>query len=96
MWLAEPHGKPALASGQTQPVTARLTDGDGTPIPGELVTFTCGTVIATATTGADGTATATLTLSATHATGPTSVAIGFTGDAYRRPSRISQWTTLGT
>jgi RHS repeat-associated protein len=82
-------GKAALASGQTQPVTARLTDGDGTPLSGEPVTFTFNTVTATATTGADGTATATLNLAASQPTGPATVAIAFAGDAYRRPAHTS-------
>jgi RHS repeat-associated protein len=82
-------GKAALASGQTQPVTARLTDGDGTPLPNEPLTFTFGTGTATATTGADGTATATLNVTATQTTGPATVTIAFAGDAYRRPSRAS-------
>jgi hypothetical protein len=83
-------GKPALASGQTQTVTARLTDGaDGTPLPGEPVTFTFGTVIATATTGADGTATVMLALADNQATGSASVSIAFAGDTYRRPAHTT-------
>jgi RHS repeat-associated protein len=83
-------GKPALATGQTQTVTARLTDGeDGAPIPGATVTFTIGTVTATAITGADGTATATLALPAAQPAGPATVAIAFAGDANRRPARTT-------
>jgi RHS repeat-associated protein len=83
-------GKSALATGQAQTVTARLTDGeDGTPIPGKTVTFTFGSTTASATTRADGTATAMLTFSATQPTGPAALAIAFVGDAYLRPARAT-------
>ncbi|MEA2695148.1 MAG: type secretion system secreted protein VgrG, partial [Acidobacteriota bacterium] len=83
-------GKPALANGQAQTVTARLTDGeDGTPIPGEPVSFTFGSATVTATTGADGTATASLTVPAAQPAGAAAIAITFAGDAYRRPAHAT-------
>jgi len=82
-------GKP-LAMGQAQPVTARLTDGEeGEPIPGRTLTFTFGSVSVAATTGADGTATATLALPSTQATGLAQLAIAFAGDTYRRPAHAT-------
>jgi RHS repeat-associated protein len=83
-------GKPALANGQAQTVTARLTDGeDGTPIPGEPLSFTFGSATVTATTGADGTATASLTVPAAQPAGAAAIAITFAGDAYRRPAHAT-------
>jgi hypothetical protein len=51
-------GVSAVASGGAQAVSTRLVDDDGQPLVGRIVTFRLGT--ATATTGADGTATASL------------------------------------
>jgi RHS repeat-associated protein len=75
----------AVASGGAQPVSARLVDDDGQPLAGLTVTFRLGGATAEATTGADGTATASLAVPVL-ATGTARLEAAFSGDAWYRPS----------
>ncbi|HEX3527742.1 MAG TPA: carboxypeptidase regulatory-like domain-containing protein [Thermoanaerobaculia bacterium] len=80
-------GKPALANGLPQTVSARLTDAeDHAPLAGKTVTFTVGSIVVSAVTDAAGNATAALTLPATLPTGATSILVAFAGDAYELPA----------
>jgi RHS repeat-associated protein len=80
-------GPPAIANGQPQPVSAVLTDAQShAPLAGKTVTFSFGTVTASATTDANGTATASLTLPATVPTGPALLQVTFAGDAGELPA----------
>jgi RHS repeat-associated protein len=75
-------GPPAVANGQPQTVTAVLTDAQShAPLAGKTVTFTFGSVAASGTTDATGTAAATLTLPASIPTGPALLRVAFAGDA---------------
>ncbi|HET9210780.1 MAG TPA: RHS repeat-associated core domain-containing protein, partial [Thermoanaerobaculia bacterium] len=80
-------GKPVVADGLSQPVSARLTDPDGgAPLAGKTITFTLGTVTVSATTGADGVAATTISLPASQPTGQAVIQIAFAGDTYEQPA----------
>jgi RHS repeat-associated protein len=78
-------GVSAVAGGGAQPVSARLVDDDGQPLAGRTVTFRLGTAVAEAVTGADGTATASLSVP-NLATGTARLEAAFSGDAWYRAS----------
>jgi RHS repeat-associated protein len=78
-------GVSAVASGGAQPVSVRLVDDDGQPLAGRIVTFRLGTATATATTEADGTAIASLSIP-DLATGTARLEAAFAGDDWYRPS----------
>jgi len=83
-------GKTVVANGMTQTLTALLTDPDGgEPLTGRLVTFTIGSLTATATTDAIGMASATVTVPPTLGTGPIRLTTSFGGDAYNVPASTS-------
>jgi RHS repeat-associated protein len=80
-------GSPAVANGTAQPVSARLTDAAShQPLAGKTVTFTLGSITASAVTDASGNAAATLTLPATLPAGPAQIQITFAGDASEQPA----------
>jgi RHS repeat-associated protein len=80
-------GSFAVANGQAQTVSARLTDAvSGAPLPGRTVTFTFGSLTASGITGADGIATATLTLPASQPAGLAELRIAVAGDACHLPA----------
>jgi RHS repeat-associated protein len=80
-------GKPVIADGNAQPVSARLTDPDGgAPLAGKTVTFTLGAVTASAVTDANGIAATTLTLPASQPAGQAVIQIAFAGDTYELPA----------
>jgi RHS repeat-associated protein len=84
-------GPPAVASGQPQPVSAVLTDAQShVPLAGKTVTFSFGSVVASGTTDATGTATASLTLPVSVPTGPAVLQVAFAGDA----AELSAATTV--
>jgi RHS repeat-associated protein len=75
-------GPKAVANGQPQPVSAVLTDPQShAPLAGKTVTFSVGSVIASGTTDAAGTATASLMVPASVPTGPALLLVAFAGDA---------------
>jgi RHS repeat-associated protein len=79
----------AVANGQAQTVSARLTDAaSGAALSGRTITFTFtfGSLTASAVTGADGVASATLTLPASQPTGLAELRITFAGDACHLPA----------
>jgi RHS repeat-associated protein len=79
-------GPAGVATGQPQTVTAVLTDAQShAPLAGKTVTFTFGSVTASGTTDATGTATTTLTLP-TSPTGPAVLQVAFAGDAGELPA----------
>jgi RHS repeat-associated protein len=83
-------GSFAVADGQAQTVSARLTDAaSGAPLPGRTVTFTFGSLSASGITGADGIATATLTLPAGQLTGLAELRIAVAGDACHLPAETT-------
>jgi RHS repeat-associated protein len=82
-------GVSAVVGGGAQPVSARLVDDDGQPLAGRTVTFRLGTSTAEATTGADGTATASLSVP-NLATGTARLEATFAGDAWYRPSSAAK------
>jgi RHS repeat-associated protein len=78
-------GRTAIANDLAQPVSAKLADArTGQPLAGKTVTFTSGTLTATAVTDTTGTAATTLTLPA--ATGLTNLKAAFAGDTAHLPS----------
>jgi RHS repeat-associated protein len=80
-------GPAGVATGQPQTVTAVLTDAQShAPLAGKTVTFTFGSVTASGTTDATGTATATLALPASVPTGPAVLQVAFAGDAGELPA----------
>jgi RHS repeat-associated protein len=80
-------GPAGVATGQPQTVTAVLTDAQShAPLAGKTVTFTFGSVTASGTTDATGTATATLALPASVPTGPALLKVAFAGDAGELPA----------
>ncbi|HEX3528051.1 MAG TPA: carboxypeptidase regulatory-like domain-containing protein [Thermoanaerobaculia bacterium] len=81
-------GKPVVANGIAQPVSARLTDPEsGAPLAGKTITFTLGAAAtASAVTDANGNAVTTLTLSASQPTGQAVIQIAFAGDTYEQPA----------
>jgi RHS repeat-associated protein len=80
-------GPPAVANGQPQAVSAVLTDAQShAPLAGKTVTFSFGPVTASGTTDATGTATASLTLPGSIATGPALLQVAFAGDATEVPA----------
>ncbi|HKO59512.1 MAG TPA: carboxypeptidase regulatory-like domain-containing protein, partial [Thermoanaerobaculia bacterium] len=83
-------GRPVVANSVTQTVSALLTDPDGgAPLAGKAITFTIGSITATATTGADGIATATITVPASLGTGSIRMNIEFAGDVFYVPASTS-------
>ena len=83
-------GKTVVANGTTQTLTALLNDPDGgEPLAGRLVTFTIGSLTATATTDASGIAAAIVTVPASLGTGPIRLTASFGGDAYNVPASTS-------
>ncbi len=78
-------GVSVVAGGGAQTVSAHLVDDDGQPLAGRTVAFRLGAATATATTGADGMATASLSLP-NLATGTARLEVAFAGDAWYRPS----------
>jgi len=80
-------GRPVVADGLSQPVSARLTDPeDGAPLAGKTITFTLGTVTASAVTNATGIAVTTITIPASQPTGQAVIQIAFAGDTYEQPA----------
>ena len=80
-------GPAGVATGQPQTVTAMLTDAQShAPLAGKTVTFTFGSVTASGTTDATGTAKATLALPASLPTGPALLQVAFAGDAGELPA----------
>ncbi|MBV8201830.1 MAG: Ig-like domain-containing protein, partial [Acidobacteria bacterium] len=80
-------GPIAVANGQPQPLSAVLTDPQThAPLAGKTVTFGVGSVTASGTTDATGTATASLTLPASAPTGPSVLQVAFAGDATEVPA----------
>jgi RHS repeat-associated protein len=80
-------GPLAVANGQPQTESAVLTDAQThEPLAGKTVTFSIGSVTASGTTDASGTATATLTLPASVLTGPALVLVSFAGNATELPA----------
>jgi len=83
-------GKTSVANGTAQTLSALLTDPDGgEPLTGRLVTFTIGSLTATATTDANGVAAATVTIPPAQGTGPIRLTASFAGDAYNVPASTS-------
>jgi RHS repeat-associated protein len=83
-------GSIGVATGQPQTVTAVLTDAEShAPLAGKTVTFSFGSVTASGTTDATGTAAATLTLPASVPTGPALLQVAFAGDAGELPAATS-------
>jgi len=83
-------GKPVVADGIAQPVSARLTDPEsGAPLAGKTITFTLGAATASAATDANGVATTTLTLPASQPTGQAVIQIAFAGDTYWQPAHTT-------
>ncbi|HEX3126417.1 MAG TPA: carboxypeptidase regulatory-like domain-containing protein [Thermoanaerobaculia bacterium] len=79
-----------VANGQAQTVSARLTDvASGAPLPGRTVTFAFGSLTASGITGADGIATATLTLPAAQPTGLAELRITVAGDDCHLPAETT-------
>ncbi|HEY6909571.1 MAG TPA: Ig-like domain-containing protein [Myxococcales bacterium] len=80
-------GPQLVAAGQPQPVSAVLTDSEeGTPLAGKTITFSAGSATASAVTGADGSAHATLALTAADAVGAGTLTVAFAGDDTEKPS----------
>lgn len=80
-------GKPVMADGLSQPVSARLTDPDGgAPLAGKTITFTLGSVTASAVTDANGVSATTISLPASQPTGQAVIQIAFAGDNYEQPA----------
>jgi RHS repeat-associated protein len=79
--------KTLLGTAVPQTVSATLHDPDSlAPLAGKSVTFTAGSVTATAVTDASGKASTTITLGADQVSGPGSLAVSFSGDAYHEPA----------
>ncbi|MEA2490482.1 MAG: hypothetical protein QOH21_2274, partial [Acidobacteriota bacterium] len=93
--LLEYTGKTLLGTAVAQTVSARLLDPDSlAPLAGKSVTFTVGTVSATAVTDANGNASTTLTLGPDQVSGPGSLTVSFAGDAYYEPAFRTVATTI--
>jgi RHS repeat-associated protein/uncharacterized repeat protein (TIGR01451 family) len=85
--LLEYTAKALLGTAVPQPVSARLRDPDSlAPIAGKTVTFSVGTVTATAVTDANGVAATTITLGPDQMSGPSSLTVSFAGDAFYKPA----------
>ncbi|MEA2561003.1 MAG: mucin9 [Acidobacteriota bacterium] len=85
--LLEYTAKTLLGTAVPQPVSALLRDPDSlAPIAGRTVTFTVGSVTATAVTGANGVAATTITLGPGQMSGPSSLTVSFAGDAFYKPA----------
>jgi len=85
--LLEYTAKTLLGTAVPQPVSARLRDPDSlAPIAGRTVTFSAGTVTATAVTDANGVAATTITLGPGQMSGPSSLTVSFAGDAFYEPA----------
>jgi hypothetical protein len=83
-------GKTVVADGTAQTLTALLTDADGVePLTGRIVTFTIGSVTATATTDASGIASAVITIPLSAGTGSIRLVASFAGDASNIPVSTS-------
>ncbi|HEX3130445.1 MAG TPA: Ig-like domain-containing protein, partial [Thermoanaerobaculia bacterium] len=94
--LLELGGRSALATGVAQQVSATLFDGvDHAPAPlaGKTITFTVNGASASAVTGADGVASATITIPASGSGGATLEA-RFAGDEHYLPSSARATTAL--
>ena len=90
--VAVPSGTPNQYSDPAA-VSAILTDvASGNPISGKTITFTIGTQTATATTGTDGVASTTITL--TQHSGSTTVSGSFAGDTGNTGSSDSKVFTI--
>jgi RHS repeat-associated protein/uncharacterized repeat protein (TIGR01451 family) len=85
--LLEYTAKTLLGTAVPQPVSARLRDPDSlTPIAGKTVTFSVGTVTATAVTDGNGVAATTITLGPNQMSGPSSLTVSFAGDVFYEPA----------
>ena len=85
--LLEYTAKTLLGTAVPQPVSARLRDPDSlAPIQGKPVTFSVGTVTATAVTDANGVAATTITLGPNQMSGPSSLTVSFAGDVFYEPA----------
>ncbi|HEV7570810.1 MAG TPA: carboxypeptidase regulatory-like domain-containing protein [Thermoanaerobaculia bacterium] len=83
-------GKSVVADGTAQTLTALLTDSDGVePLTGRTVTFTIGSVVASATSDATGIATANVTIPISAGTGSIRLVASFAGDASNVPALTS-------
>jgi RHS repeat-associated protein/uncharacterized repeat protein (TIGR01451 family) len=83
-------GATLLGTGAPIQLTAQLKDlHHNTPLANQTLTFQLGTVQAKAVTDSTGTATASLTLSASEANGPAQIQVSFAGDANYNPSFVS-------
>ncbi len=83
-------GKTVVADGIAQTLTAVLTDPDGgEPLTGRTVTFTIGPITATATTDANGVASAVVNIPLSLGTGSIRLTASFAGDATNVPASTS-------
>jgi RHS repeat-associated protein len=83
-------GKTVVADATAQTLTALLTDADGVePLTGRMVTFTIGSVTATATTDAGGVATANVNIPLSAGTGSIRLVASFAGDVSNVPASTS-------
>ena len=88
-------GKGLIATGRTESVSAVLIQAhDSKPVPNKSLSFEIGSVRVSATTDANGIATAAVTLQATAATGPAQLRIAFEGDGcYNAASATTEVTS---
>ncbi|MGZ5445178.1 MAG: Ig-like domain-containing protein [Thermoanaerobaculia bacterium] len=80
-------GGTLLGTAVPQQVSATLLDPDSlAPLAEKTITFTVGSVSATAVTDANGVASTTITLGPDQVSGPGSLTVSFAGDAYYEPA----------
>ncbi|HEX2831379.1 MAG TPA: Ig-like domain-containing protein [Thermoanaerobaculia bacterium] len=85
--LLEYTGRTLLGTAVPQTVSARLRDPDSlAPLADKSVTFTVGSVTATAVTDAAGNAVTTIVLGADQVSGPGSLTVAFAGDPFYEPA----------
>ncbi len=83
-------GKTVVADGIAQTLTAVLTDPDGgEPLTGRMVTFTIGSITASAATDANGVASAVVNIPLSLGTGSIRLTASFAGDATNVPASTS-------
>jgi RHS repeat-associated protein/uncharacterized repeat protein (TIGR01451 family) len=87
-------GKSVLAAGTSETVSAVLTDATvGSPIPNAVVSFVVGTARSSATTDANGVATANIAIPPAGDSGRSQLKIDFAGDDCRDPASASAEVT---